>query len=81
MRGLDSGLANFLDVDRVADRRKGVAVVNLKDFGLALADAEKENAFGPRDGKYGRAAFKLIADVFAAVADRFEPTIGFFGHG
>src|SRR6185503_4255367 len=79
-RGFDGGLANLLDVHRVAERGEGVAIVNLEDFGHALADAEQENAFGTRDSEDGRAALELFADVFTAVANGFEPTIGFFGH-
>src|SRR5436190_358073 len=46
MGGFDGGLADFLDVDRMTERGEGVAIINLEDLGHALADAEKENAFG-----------------------------------
>src|SRR5438093_798984 len=81
VRGLDGGLADFLDVHRMAESAEGVAVIDFKDFRLlALADAEKENAFGPGNGEDGRAALELILDVFPAVANRLQPPIGFLRH-
>ena len=62
------------------ERGEGVAIVNLKDLGHPLPHAHEQNALGPRDRKHRRAAFELVADVFAAVADGFKPTIGFLCH-
>src|SRR5829696_7878085 len=81
MRGFDGGLANFLDVHRVPEGGETVAVVDFKNFGHPLPHAHEQNAFGTRTGENGRAALELIANVFAAVADRLEPTIWFLRHG
>src|SRR6185503_14415781 len=54
--------------------------IDLEDFRMSDADTEEEDAFRPRHGEDGRAAFHLLADVIAPVANGLEPTIGFFGH-
>src|SRR6266513_2363320 len=47
---------------------------------MAGAHAEQKDAVWQRRGKNGRTAFKLLAHVLAAVANRFQPTIRFLSH-
>lgn len=79
MRGVDGGLPDLLDVRRVAEAGEGESVVQLEDLRAARAHAQQQNAVGQADGEDGRAAPELFADVFAAVRDRLQPTIGFLG--
>src|SRR5207248_581043 len=57
-----------------------MAVVNLEHLRLAMSDSYQENALRTRKSEDRRAALQLVADVLAAIADGFEPTIRFLGH-
>ena len=67
MRGFDRGLADFFNIDGVAQSGIAVPIVNLENLGHALADAHQEDPFRPGEGEHGRAALQLVSNVFAAI--------------
>src|SRR5579862_5112629 len=75
MGGINSRLADLLDIGRMAQSRQSMAVKELEDLGIAAANAKQEDSVGQADGKDGRAALELFTHVFAAVADGFQPAI------
>ena len=64
----------------MAQTSQCVSVEQFKHLGMARAHAEQEDSLLQGRGEHGRATFELLAHVLAAVADRFQPTIGFLGH-
>ena len=80
VRRVDGCLADFFDVCRVPQPGERVAVEQFKHLRMAGAHSEQKDSVAQRRGEDGRAAFKLFPHVFAAVSNRFQPTIGFLGH-
>ena len=51
VRRFDGRLANFFDIHWMPKRGKGMAIVNLENLGLALANTDQKNSLWPRKGK------------------------------
>src|SRR5260221_4601129 len=81
MGGLNRCLPKFLNINRMAQGGHGMSIVDLENLGLALPEPEQKNALRPAYSEDGSAALQLVANIFAAVANRLEPTIGLFSHG
>jgi len=71
----------FFDVGRMPQAGEAVAVEQFKNLRVACANAEQKNSLRQAGRKHRRTAFELLAHVFAAIADRFEPAIRFLNHG
>src|SRR5437762_3420101 len=81
MRGINGCLPDFFDIGRMPQTGEGVAVEQFENFGTARANAEQKNALRQAGPKHRRTAFELLAYVLTAIADCFEPAIGFLDHG
>src|SRR5260221_13959765 len=81
MGGLNRRLPKFLDIYRMAQGGHGMSIVDLENLGLALPEPEQNNALRPAYSEDRSAALQLVANIFPAVANRLEPTIGLFSHG
>src|SRR5665213_3183298 len=80
VRGVDGALADFFQVGGMPQARHGMAIEQFKDLRLAAAHPEEKNTVRQAGREHGRAAFKLLGDVFAPIRNGFQPTIGFLSH-
>ena len=80
MGGVDGGLADFLDIGGMADGAEGEMIVNFEELGRGSLEAGQEDAGLGTQGDDGQAGSELVLNVLAAILDRLEPAVRFFGH-
>src|SRR5688572_19784578 len=80
MGSFNGSLTQSFDIHRMTKSGEAMPIVDLEDLRLPDANAQKEDALRPRQGKHRRSALHLFGDILAAIADGLQPTIWFLGH-
>src|SRR5450432_1267352 len=68
------------DVARMPNRTHGDAIVNFENLLARAPERDEQNALATTDRSDRASGSELRLDVFAAICDRFDPTIWLFDH-